>query len=211
MRELVIISALLLAVSIYLNNYVLFLLGAATAVSAAILAAPERTAPEEFWKKIAEGSWLNVQLMLEGLPPAAKAYYIPSGYAPRPVAVVGTPRKIDKLSFKVGESFIFIPPGSALAEYCRDVITDDPADSVATCLSKTRLAKKIAVTPTPTGLKIELKTADLFYAGTVAEYVFGSWAASVAAAIAAEATKKPAVVAEEKKEGDRRVITIQLL
>lgn len=211
MKELFVVAIVILAAAVYLNNYSLLLLGVAVAASGAILAAPQRTAPEEVWRKIAEGSWLNVQLVLESLPPVSQAYYMPSSLAPRPLAVVGEPVPPKRFSFKAGGGFVFIPPGSALVEYCRDVIGSDPAESVAACLAKTGLAKKIVATPLAGGLRIEAEVKDLVYEGTVAEYVFGSWAASVAAAVAAEAAGRPAYVEEEDREGQRRRIVIRFV
>jgi len=211
MREVLIAGAVVLAAAVYLNNIALLLLGVAIAASGAILSAPTQTAPEEVWKRIAEGSWVNVQLILEALPPAAKAYYVPSAYAPRPLAVVGAPRPPTRLAFKDGEVYVFIPPGSALVEYCRDVIGEDPAESAAACLTKTGMAKRVVATPLSDGVRVEMEAPDLLYGGTVAEYVFGSWAASLAAAATAEAAKRIAYVEEERKEGKRRVVVVKFI
>ncbi|MEZ0248549.1 MAG: hypothetical protein ABWJ97_04690, partial [Thermoproteus sp.] len=93
--------------------------------------------------------------------------------------------------------------------YCRDVIGESPEDSASACLAKTGLAKRIAAKPIPNGIEVEMEAPDLFYGGTVAEYVFGSWAASVAAAAAAEAARRPTYVEEERKEGKRRVVVVK--
>ena len=211
MREVLAVGAVVLAVAIYLNNVALLLLGVAITASGAILAAPQRTAPEEVWRRLAEGAWANVQAVLEHIPPAAKAYYIPSAMAPRPVAVLGEPRAPPRLAFKTEAGYLFIPPGSALVDYCRDVIGTDPAESAAACLAKTGMAKKIVSTPLPDGLRVEAEAPDLFYEGTVAEYVFGSWLASVAAAAAAEASGRPTYVVEDIREGRRRRVVVRFV
>ena len=187
------------------------------AVAVGLLAAWEPRAREAVVAKLGEAGWENVSAFVQamGLPP--RAYYLPSKFAGRPVAVLadklpkGVARDALILKNDGDLALVLVTPGTKALEMCRG-LPQDLGEALRSCVvNALGLARSVSVARRGDEYVVEYggASAPSLYERLLARAALGSVLASITAAVAAEVLGKAVEIVEERREGRTHVVVLR--